>query len=686
MRKATDLTDEELDAQLALHANNSKSNNVSQLTDEELDRQLAEHAKSSGTGQEDSLLNVIPAMQKVLGQGVKDFASGALNPLASLIASPYNIPKNLSAKAQGKNYKPFLFGLPTAEEAVFPEAYRAGNIAGLLTPGGTIGKAVGLPQKLLEAGNIPEKLFQKGLSYLSRSKSSNFPQYGAEVLGNALKGAGAGAAYASGEENGDVGQSAALGGAVGGALHLPFRLPSAALNEYISYLQKKSRKPGSELRTPEEVRDINSAIGDLPVDLGTLINEPALRSAYKDWIGNMIGSNSINKSQEVVNALHGKGQSILDKFLGDTKPTEVGETLREFVKGDKKSLKEANTKDWQNLSKMANERGFLVNERPYSEKFAKDYFSQKQRALNTKTEFKLPEEAEEFLKDQLTPPLEFPTLNEFDEARKKLRKKARGANKKGDDFLGAFYNEAATIAQQDLVHNLEKSGHSDLVSLFNKSRPGYIENVLPYKEPSIKNIIKGKFPATKIAPELLLEKNNKVFSNLPERAKQNVLYDLFEKGATFSPEGKPIANIPSMLNTFNKKLPVEERQRLLSDAEKKSFEDLQKLNDVSGTSKLILNAPNTGYYFQKRAAEGLPLLLGLGAGSLLGSEHMPAPLAAALGIASAFPIARKVSNSLTNQNKLRKYYMNEEKIQPSKLNKYTEGSLRNLISYYLANS
>jgi len=667
----------------------SKNSNTSRYTAEQLDALSLEELHALKAKHESEGLSAIKDVPKVLGEGVKDLAAGFLHPIASLFAAPYNIPKNISAKERGESYKPFLFGVRPPEEAIFPEAYLGGQTASLFTPFGAISKALGVPSKFLKSGNIFQNATKAARKFIAPGKEAGrIEKYLPELLDAAVEGGAYGAAYSSGVQHGDVEEAAKLGAPLNALTHALFRAPSAIGEEYLQNIVKKSKEPGSKIRTPQQVKELDKTIGELPIDLGTLTNDPHLDKLYRHWIANIFGSGGIDKANKVLNTLNEKGQNILDELLGSTKPTGVGEVLRAGTIKPYKELSNKSRNDFKTLSKEADKAGILITERPNLKEFSKEKLEELKREIKTKSGSLVPSSEKSELQKHIKSPKEFPTLNEFDLLRKKYRKKARLANRAGDEVLKSFYNDLADNAEKDLVNTLEKSGRNDLVDIFNKARPDFRVNVLPFRERNIKKIREGTLPDELIAEELRKPANKKVWDSLPEEARKNALYDLFEKGATFDDRGNPKANIARMVSTF-KKMSPEERARLLKDSEKpghqigKKLHELETINELSDTSKLIINSPNTGYVNQKHLAAFLPLVLGSAAGGLADhNNNLPPYLAPLLGGLASTLVGHKISKSLTSKNGLRKNYINEGKVPQSSASKYTEERVRNILNYY----
>lgn len=505
---------------------------------------------------------------------------------------------------------------------------------------------------------------------LGLNKSGVLPMLGRGVASGATFGA-----LTSNDDKNLAGNTVA-GGILGGALEPVSELLPFGMKALAKRAKKGSAvKTGGAIRTPEEAKALYNLLPEEAkknVDLGSLINSPALTKAYGSVMGNIPFSGIKGTQETLIGHANNAANNILEGLKGKASQEDVPDILTQKIAKNSKDATEKNKKMFQDVFDDALKSGVKEVDLPQTKKVAKQLLKEDNQAI-IKTG-KLPPELKSSLKELLSPtPQAEPALKILNEkgepflqkeissmpgvispdtAKDEVDNKAqqmhflssdlgdaiRSAEGQNNFKLSRQLKQIKGAVDKDLDTAFEGSNNPDLSAKWKKARADFKENVMPYRDNYIKGILSGKKNNETIGRNLVKSQHEKVLKDLPKSSKQLIGFELLKKAAQERPEGGLEVNPTGLWNKYlNISNPI--KKRLFPKEIQDQMKQLGALNKVTAPSKFILNPPKTGYgaymdAFSKvlpYAAAGasyakpelmLPLLSGLAGIGRMGSKAL----------------------------------------------------------------
>lgn len=542
--------------------------------------------------------------------------------------------------------------------------------------------------ELAELASIPGSLALPGGAILK----------GAKGLNALAKGAGLGGAYgaamgASRNPNSNVEFDALLGaalpagimGVTKGIEAIPSGINSLkrkTASGLINKLEADSANPYSQVLSPELAAKKLEMLGDVPVDLGTLVNDPGLADKYRKS-ANTFGSKTFDRAREAV----GKTQMVADKMAehlwqGHDEPSATA-AIKGHLQNNFEFQKRYADKLYNQLDETAANRNVDTSERPnlksVTDEFLTNYSEVQKKGgehwLNDPTMYKLIKNINEG-----GTPVSFnyasgkanPLRQDYEDI-KQLR-----------SFLGSQLGELTSkpiaqrdystinkvsklrqAAEDDIAHAL-KDEHSELYDLHKMASDHYRDNVVPYlRSPNIDQILRNPDPQNvfnrlNVASDPEEQKYLSKAIEHMDPTYQKLLLGLGLKNAVKDDvlSGEIKGNATALVKGYDKLKNSPVLKQVLDDSDHEMFKKLGVMNESVKDYRPILKNPETG-------AKNTPLLMklaqiapgvGTAAGAALsGVGAIPAVLAGTGLVAGTTAYKNAISNLLANPKVLQAY-------------------------------
>lgn len=535
--------------------------------------QIAEVKREAATQQ--SALNSFPAKAFTsfglgVGQGFHDLGKGAAN----LAIKGVN--------KLGANIQPFERSR-IAEQAPYPGFALAGEIAsglGVPLPGvGTLGK--------LSAG------------------AGAFTKLGARAADAAATGAYMNPLYAAADPNANLGKNALTGALLGGTLGGALGLPAALIEHKVNRLAEGAYKGGA--LTPQQAgeayQSIKPIIGASKIDLGSLINDPALSKKYHQDLKGTLGAGGQveNVQRDLIGKANQEAYDIIERLRGKHLPNNIPDELVNKVSSIKRDYSKKAGDMFKGLMKDAQEAGIQLNNFPSAEKYARQVLKEEKNVLASGVKGEIRKVLDKLVIDKNTPnPIQNKsTLNE-----KRNFKSAHFSHsnlgKLGDELAAKQEYRAASIANElqakirnDIENAIKNSKNKDLYKKWSDAREFFKENVVPFREKSITKILEGQSEPRKLAKELLLNKNKSIIPKLDQDTKNLVNYEQFSDLLKGIGSGNKDIAVHDLLRRYNS-LENKNATKLLTPDIQQRFKNLSTLNSGLKEARLNQNVPPTG--------------------------------------------------------------------------------------------
>lgn len=295
----------------------------------------------------------------------------------------------------------------------------------------------------------------------------------------------------------------------------------------------------------------------------------------------MIGANKFfqNKTNEILSTLKGKDA---EEDLSRIAVSEMGK--------NGKTAKFNNKLLYDDFSEDANRLGAEIKHLPNTQEVAKEY-------LHNRGSETLSKEIKEMLEKHLTgipseirngiatkEGMPYPAIS-FEKAYERMKdfgRKSR-AKEKTDPELSGMYKQLHRAMDQDMQLAAERSGYPELHEKLLRARKDYRENVRPYKENAIRNILNGKKDLDKISQTLFKDvpEYNKVLNDLPPDIAKKLVHMHFAKAIQHNPGTGKYESSPEKLFPQYNKLTQGQKNRLFSPVEQEKMDYLGVLSKHS---------------------------------------------------------------------------------------------------------
>lgn len=411
---------------------------------------------------------------------------------------------------------------------------------------------------------------------------------------NALFGAGAGAAQSAME--GDfkgAPQNALQGAGIGAVLGPATNLVGDAVN---------ALRPSNFLKifkgktSPEEAKVAAEMAGDLPVGLGQILDSSKLNKIEKT-LGVIPFSGAAAKADKIKDATGMQTEKLLSLMRGNQSEEEIAANLHKGIVDANKMHKAKAKELYDAFLNSAKENNVTILDTPETQKIAKQYLDEHlqnatpldKKMVKTLQDLTKKRTQESALVDASGKKIskdEPINIDEMHNRIKSLKKLARTIEKK-DPYLSDIYNDLSGTMRKDLHNAAIASGSPDVTANLSVADKYYKENVVPYKQTDVKNLINEKSNQENIGNFLTQSKKHidKIVSDLPDSLKKSAAYLKFKSAIKENPQGKYSSEPKKLFDAYNN-LSVAQKDKLFSKSEQKEFQRLGKLAEFNKNSKL----------------------------------------------------------------------------------------------------
>lgn len=476
------------------------------------------------------------------------------------------------------------------------------------------------------------------------------------------------------------------------------RAPTTYIESLARKYRKEAAKPGSHLRSPEEVAQINEVIGDSPVSFGEVINDNPLIKSYQDNLRLFPFSKVKDKSNQTIADANKVASDFAQELTQGLDPSEIDALLQNELIKTKDITRKQKNKNYDDFYNVADMTGFSLKGLPSTQKVALRELEKITRSTAAGSFRKLSEDDldilatilgnKELLQDKTWNVLKRNfSKDEAEKIRRKLKqnfpetpiaqdaetafenvkilgKKAFQAAEKGETTT-TLYNDLKDAYLNDIEHHVKKSGNKDLLELLNNANKFYQEDYLPFKNPTIRNAINRTGTPDNITNALLRGENEKILEKMSPEAKRMIAASKFRKVLDEDFAGD-INATPAAIKRAYETLTPKQQRNLFTKEQRQKIKEIGMWGDVTKAARLKNNPPPTGVQLKDIAKYFAVLATGTGGKVFFPQSTMiAAPLFAAYGPAKA---------ALLRSKKLRENYakgIKEEKdINRNALNKW----------------
>ncbi len=552
--------------------------------------------------------------------------------------------ENLGNWAQGlpkKQTPSFAAGLaPSVQQGIaqHPNIERAGEFLNpyiAAAPEAALGKWIGLGAK---GAGLASRLGEKALS-----------------------GAATGGLYGALFSPQDQGMGAAAGAGVGSLLSTAFGAPGAIMGSALSKIATQAGRPGSIVRSPEEVRKIASMIpAGLKPNLGDLTNYYPLSRLYHDVAANIPFSGAATKGSEILDKGRELKQNIIDSLTPEgVTPDQHENFILSHLKNLEETVQDTKKQKYDDLYNLADGLGINVKTNNLVDKaneFLKLYPGAKEDPL---ANISVNSDVMKVLNDISEKGVQEIPANKVSA----LNINYHNAIKKYSNDTGQSKNILMAL-QQSLKNDFDEASvvpEADFASLRPKMMDAdryYQENVVPFNDSrSIQNLITDKTYPNDIDKTLLNRGNAYFLENLPKEAQNSVILKALNRKAKRNLDGLTPNQMESF---FDDNIPEHAKQIIYQNNPglSEKLDNLKLLNQISEEPGLKEKRVKTGFSKIGEKLKNYPLMAALlGSATSLTAPHIGVPvMLSGLGqIAGG-----KVLESLLTSNALRNAYINQQ--------------------------
>lgn len=623
------------------------------------------------------------------------FLTGAAQGAVDLGTMPGNLLAKGINMAAGKPIAPIAdIDLASNQIGGHPE-YATPQVLGEMTP---------LALAPLGEFSMFSKLLSKGPKAINGLRSARL---GAKVADIGTTGGLYAEAFNANNPYDGLGEDFKKGALTNLALTPIFRALPAIQQRSIDKLRKDAYNGGMGMRTPEEVANISSMIGDLPVDFGTLVNAPTTKDIYKNWVSAIPGSGVKPRMQKVVAETDKEAKKILNYYLGDSLPENIGKEFRSELDTLKKDAKKESSQNYETFFREAKQQDLDINQRPRLKKVSESLLKQIEKKnktgdlhpLNTSRDISILEkftkgaggfkEKEGQLYDSLGNKIiskeKIPDreIRDATDTYSELGRMERELYQAGDEKKSRYYTLLRKAMSADIEETLKKANRPDLYKKWIDANSFYQNRYIPYAEPKINAFING-LTSSKKAHTLLddHELYPQVLNDISDKTLKKLIYQKMASKLSQDERGQLKARPYLLSNTYDK-LEPSFREKFMNNDEIYSFNRLNALDSFAKEYRPVLNTPQTGALQKNLSIAGKALAfpaVAAFAGYHTSEEHQArnALIASMLGL-SLSPVSRMYAARMTSP-KLREAYISGKFPKYKNLKKAENLARKSIIS------
>lgn len=586
----------------------------------------------------------------------KDLSSAGLGVL-QLGADTVGGAVNLGLKGLASLF-PNSLNIPTPQLPKAPFASMAPN------------KGIATGAELLSSLMVPFGQVNK-LSQMYKG-SQQLMKLGAKMGDSALTGAGISALYGASDPNKSALASAAAGGTLGAVL--PLLAPSSlkilgaegaagGAEAYRKMLTRKADDSPYVFNTPEQAKKYSELLGDQKTNVAELANHAAGQKLYTDYLGAIPFTGVRDAEAKIVNNAAAHANDIVNKLKGDLSPAEMPKAIIKHVKDNHDAASAMTRELYERTWNKADEAGVKLSNRNNFKAAVEKELGDIEKGANKglkKSDLNYIKSLSDKLTKatQLNPSYASPyksytpkimDLREAHNIRSNLGDMAADAFKANDSTKSKIYTNLKKALDQDMQESISQSGNKDVIDHYRQANGFYQNELLPYKDNGIQNLIKNSKNQKLVYNEILNSKNLKVLNDLPQEVRNLVAYGKMAP-ATVKELDEVVAS-PARLNQEYQKLLKNDPAALnavLTPQHHQDFEKLNALVNASRKAELAINKPPTGYNNTDVIVKALV------GGALKGA----APL--------SIPLGNLLAKTLTS-NELRNAFLNRKPVNPNAL-------------------
>lgn len=583
-----------------------------------------------------------------VGQAATGLATGAIQGITNLGTGAVNLGRRAAAALMGKE-APTPYHVDVGSHLLpenFPRntsAEKAGEFLGVMTtPMGEIkaGSAlVNAAKKIPEIGKMSAK-FAKETPLLD--KISGVLPWAAN---QAATGASYGALYGA-NGNAPISESAATGAVMFPAVGAGFNLAKGGMELFFTKLAKEANKEARRLgvhaqgtRTPEEAGKIAKIAEEegLPIDISVATNNPTLKKIMLSY-GSALPFSGVSKRAAIINEkVKQKADDILNYFTAGKAPEEIPSEVVGKIRENYSLHSGKSDQRYVNMMSQMNGRGIALEGRPNLEKTARKFMEEnapKEGHLSSldasdtgvlKTLLK--EKAEKEPSKELSKIINPETGKPFEYEKKVVKEKdlatdniktyqvlgslERDAYKSGQMFKAKMYGELRKALMQDVEEAINKSGDKGLMKQWNANRKYHLENVVPYQDKMVRNILSGKTNERNVHKIFDEDRLRAIYHHLsPDEQKMAIFLKFQNK---LSPrEGSNIGIEPHVLTKAYNKMSPSEKVKNLKPNERQMLSRLHIMDKIAKEYQPYIKTPETGATVKNLMLSLFPAISGIG--------------------------------------------------------------------------
>lgn len=335
--------------------------------------------------------------------------------------------------------------------------------------------------------------------------------------------------------------------------------------------------------TPAEARIANEAVGDLPVGAGQILDSPALQEVEKA-INRIPLSGGVARSEKVQQAAENQSDKLLGLMRGSQDEQDIARNLQEGIADNAKMHKTQATTNYNDFLNTAKEGGVKVSDTPETQSIAQRLLKEHE-TTQTPLDSKVIQKLEQLSKPELIPDVvkgQVTKAKEVDEIHNQIKTLKKAGRTTNDPYLSNIYNELSGAMRKDLHDTALNSKNPEITSKLSQADKHYKENVVPYNQKDIQNIVGGKANLENIQNTLTQSKDHieKVVSDLPENLKKSTAYLKFKSAIKEEATGEYTSEPQKLFGAYNKLSEVQ-KDKLFSQNEQKEFHKLGILAKAS---------------------------------------------------------------------------------------------------------
>jgi hypothetical protein len=512
---------------------------------------------------------------------------------------------------------------------------------------------------------------------LLQAFSSFFPYAKLGGAGKGLKGiarrAGATSAYAAGQKEDPI--IASLMGLAGEGL-------AKGAKGYKSLAP--SRMFRGEL-TPEQLESNLRASEGTKTPLGSVLQEPRLKSLFENITSQIPFSGAKNILGEVKKEVEDRGENLIKKLEPEGIEGDTNELVKTFLdtaykenkikknqlynKRNELAEKEKHNLDLSNFNKLASEASKSIEESPLLQNdpdFRRAYnklLGFKETSLEEKSPI-LNISGKPIISKSKSPSISDATLTVntlYDEG-----EKLKASPLPKDRSLGDLFKNMSKTLRNDIESSIEKTGSEELKSSHKEAKENYKKNFSQFLDKNVYKHLSNEKEPQKIVHEIIkpgakqdqykdIEKINKL---LPEDQK-NLLGYTYLKGA----ENKSGEIDPKKLASLVNSLGNRQFKALFPDTKtRQEILDYGKLRGMNEEALNILHNPKTGF-------RNLQSLMTGAQGALLGTGN---PFIAAAPTAFSYAMNKALTSPKLRESLVKKMIKESKKVENKGNNKLTQ--------------